>query len=309
MALLDGLVCTQDGIDRKGAPRRCHRNVSSRLRAGARVVVCIFAFLAPAYAQSAAAGGNESAPAANSQSSTNANADTVKAAEEALENVRGLAASYEQQAERLAEQNARLKELYEDGIISRREMEQSDKALAEARARAEAAREDVKKADSAVEAAKSPQLIITDEKGVVSALGDRVIAWTTGSASIDALIRKYGGEYGVDPYLIYLVMAQESGFRPRATSQKGAMGLMQLIPATAARFGVTEPYDPEQSIMGGTRYLKFLLDLFEGRVDLALAAYNAGEGAVKKYGNRIPPYSETRNYVRTISARYVKGTV
>ncbi len=85
------------------------------------------------------------------------------------------------------------------------------------------------------------------------------------------------------------------------------MGLMQLMPGTAARYGVTNPYDPAQSIMGGTRYLANLLRLFGGRVDLALAGYNAGEGAVMKYGRRVPPYAETQNYVRTIGARYAQS--
>src|SRR5918993_1563615 len=130
------------------------------------------------------------------------------------------------------------------------------------------------------------------------------VAWTTGSAKIDGLIRLNGQRYGVDPYLIYCIMHQESRFGAGATSYKGAMGLMQLMPGTAARFGVTNPYDPAQSIMGGTRYLKELLRMFGGRVDLALAGYNAGEGAVMKYGRRVPPYRETQDYVRIIGARY-----
>ena len=101
-------------------------------------------------------------------------------------------------------------------------------------------------------------------------------------------------------------MSQESGFTSGAVSPKGAQGLMQLMPDTAARYGVTNPYDVAQSIMGGTRYLKDLLTMFNGRVDLALAGYNAGEGAVMKYGNSIPPYSETRKYVKLILARYSK---
>ena len=101
-------------------------------------------------------------------------------------------------------------------------------------------------------------------------------------------------------------MSQESGFTSGATSPKGAQGLMQLMPATAARYGVTNPYDAAQSIMGGTRYLKDLLKMFNGRVDLALAGYNAGEGAVMKYGNNVPPYNETRNYVKLILKRYSK---
>jgi soluble lytic murein transglycosylase-like protein len=85
------------------------------------------------------------------------------------------------------------------------------------------------------------------------------------------------------------------------------MGLMQLMPGTAARYGIVNAYDPAQSIMGGTRYLADLLRLFGGRVDLALAGYNAGEGAVMKYGRRVPPYAETQNYVRTIGARYAQS--
>ncbi|HYE66056.1 MAG TPA: lytic transglycosylase domain-containing protein [Pyrinomonadaceae bacterium] len=131
--------------------------------------------------------------------------------------------------------------------------------------------------------------------------------WSTGSAKIDHLIRQNGARYGVDPYLIFCVMEQESHFSTRALSPKGARGLMQLMPGTAARFGVRRPFDPAENIMGGTRYLKQLLKVFGGRVDLVLASYNAGEGAVARYGGRVPPYRETRNYVKRISARYRKG--
>jgi soluble lytic murein transglycosylase-like protein len=109
---------------------------------------------------------------------------------------------------------------------------------------------------------------------------------------------------GVDPYLIFCVMEQESHFHPRAVSPKGAKGLLQLMPGTAARFGVRNSFDPAQNIMGGTRYLKELLRQFKGRVDLVLASYNAGEGAVLKYGHNVPPYRETRDYVKRISKRY-----
>jgi LysM repeat protein len=133
--------------------------------------------------------------------------------------------------------------------------------------------------------------------------------WSTGSAHLDNLIRQNGARYGVDPYLIFCVMEQESHFNARVVSPKGARGLMQLMPGTGARFGVRNAFDPAQNVMGGTRYLKMLLDNFGGRVDLVLAGYNAGEGAVMKYGGRVPPYRETRDYVKRISARYERSRV
>lgn len=132
--------------------------------------------------------------------------------------------------------------------------------------------------------------------------------WTSGSLQIDQLIRSNGSRYGVDPYLVFLVIEQESHFHPRALSPKGARGLMQLMPGTARRFGVTRPFDPTENIRGGTQYLKQLLGMFNGQVDLALASYNAGEGRVVSYGNKVPPFQETRNYVKRIRQRYGKGT-
>jgi len=104
--------------------------------------------------------------------------------------------------------------------------------------------------------------------------------------------------------LLYSIMHQESSFKPRAMSYKGARGLMQLMPGTAARFGVGNIWDPKQNIEGGARYMRFLLDLFSGDVKLALAGYNASEGAVMKYGYQVPPYAETQEYVRRIGRRY-----
>ncbi|HYP30095.1 MAG TPA: lytic transglycosylase domain-containing protein [Blastocatellia bacterium] len=127
---------------------------------------------------------------------------------------------------------------------------------------------------------------------------------STGNPVYDDLVLKAAARHGVDPNLIFSVMRQESGFNYRAKSYKGATGLMQLMPATARRFGVQNIYDPAQNIEGGTRYLRFLLDTFNGDVGLALAGYNAGEGAVMKYGYQVPPYRETRNYVRSITAKY-----
>lgn len=128
--------------------------------------------------------------------------------------------------------------------------------------------------------------------------------FTTGDATVDSYILDSGRRNSVDPLLLYAIMHQESTFKPRAMSNKGARGLMQLMPGTAQRFGVTSIWDPRQNIEGGTRYMRFLLDQFDGDVKLALAGYNAGEGAVMKYGYRVPPYSETQEYVRRISRRY-----
>ena len=128
--------------------------------------------------------------------------------------------------------------------------------------------------------------------------------FTTGDAMIDSFIVDSSRRYGIDPLLIYAQMHQESSFKLKATSYKGASGLMQLMPATARRLGVTNIYDPRQNIEGGVKYMRMLLDMFGQDVNLALAGYNAGEGAVMKYGNQIPPYNETREYVRRISARY-----
>jgi soluble lytic murein transglycosylase-like protein len=127
---------------------------------------------------------------------------------------------------------------------------------------------------------------------------------TTGNPAYDELVKRSAARHGVDPNLVFSVMRQESGFNYRAKSYKGATGLMQLMPATARRFGVQNIYDPAENIEGGTRYLRFLLDTFDGDVGLALAGYNAGEGAVMKYGYQVPPYRETQNYVRSISAKY-----
>ena len=116
-------------------------------------------------------------------------------------------------------------------------------------------------------------------------------------ANLAPMIQDSAMRNGVPVELICGVILQESGGNPKAKSHAGAEGLMQLMPPTAKRFGVKNSYDPAQNIEGGTKYLKFLLDRFKGDVKLAVAAYNAGEGAVEKYGNKIPPYRETQNYV------------
>lgn len=126
-----------------------------------------------------------------------------------------------------------------------------------------------------------------------------------GNTDIDGLIEAYSQKNGLDSAFVKAVIKQESGFQPKVTSSCGAMGLMQLMPATANSLGVKDAYDPEQNIAGGTKYLKGLLDRFGGDKSLALAAYNAGPNAVKKY-NGIPPYKETQNYVKNIMSMYQK---
>ena len=131
--------------------------------------------------------------------------------------------------------------------------------------------------------------------------------WTTGSSRLDAIIRQNGSRHGVDPYLIFCVMEQESHFSTKAVSPVGARGLMQLMPGTAARFGVRNPHDAAQNVSGGTRYLKELMRRFKGNVSLVLAGYNAGEGNVMRYGYRVPPFRETRNYVKRVGGKYARG--
>lgn len=147
-------------------------------------------------------------------------------------------------------------------------------------------------------------LIYTTPRGMGMAASRSLDGFTTGNATIDSYIVEAGVRNGVDPVLIYATMHQESSFKQRALSPKGASGLMQLMPGTARRFGVTNIFDPRQNIEGGAKYMRFLLDSFDGDVELALAGYNAGEGAVLKYGRRIPPYRETQEYVRRITRRY-----
>jgi len=133
--------------------------------------------------------------------------------------------------------------------------------------------------------------------------------WTSGNAKVDELIKINGARFKVDPYLIFCVIEQESQFRSRAVSPKGAQGLMQLMPGTAKRLGVKRAFDPAENIKGGTQYLRELMDMFGGQVNLVLASYNAGEGAVMKYGRNVPPYRETQEYVRRIGKRYgLNGT-
>lgn len=111
-------------------------------------------------------------------------------------------------------------------------------------------------------------------------------------------------QHGLDPALLHAVIQAESGYNPNAVSPKGARGLMQLMPGTAARYGVRDPHNPEEAIWGGARYLSDLMDMFGSNMALAVAAYNAGENNVIKYGNKIPPFAETQDYVSKVLANY-----
>jgi soluble lytic murein transglycosylase-like protein len=232
--------------------------------------------------------------------------DFIKAAEEYRASLKELSVSYEASVTKATEQRSKLEELYKDGLISRVEFEGTGKAVEEAQAKLDEVRKQIAEADVTIAAARKPVAPLVNTGEVMVAGVD--VKWSTGNAKIDGLIRMNAKRYGIDPYLVYCVMHQESRFGSGATSPVGAMGLMQLMPGTAARYGVTNAYDPAQNIMGGTHYLADLLRMFGGRVDLALAGYNAGEGAVMKYGRRIPPYAETQNYVRIIGGRYTQNT-
>ncbi len=151
-----------------------------------------------------------------------------------------------------------------------------------------------------IEPSKPKRLVHLTSQVINPSLG----GFTTGNSDVDSYIVESGKRNSVDPLLLYSIMHQESSFKTRAMSYKGARGLMQLMPGTASRFGVANIWDPKQNIEGGARYMRFLLNMFDGDVRLALAGYNAGEGAVMKYGNQVPPYSETREYVRRIGNRY-----
>lgn len=125
---------------------------------------------------------------------------------------------------------------------------------------------------------------------------------TLPATRFDPYIDMVARDNGLDPTLVKAVALVESGFNPKAVSRKGARGLMQLMPKTAARYGVSDPTDPYQSLRGGARHLRDLLDAYDGNVTLALAAYNAGQGAVARYGG-VPAFAETRDYVRKVQAK------
>jgi soluble lytic murein transglycosylase-like protein len=143
-------------------------------------------------------------------------------------------------------------------------------------------------------------LLITDQPPQRLPPAIPLLAVPRVETSIDAIARRHG----LDPLLVHAVIRAESNFDPRAVSPKGAAGLMQLMPETAQRYGVDNRFDPAQNVDGGVRYLRDLMAMFDGNLSLALAAYNAGEGAVLKHGRRIPPYPESQQYVVRVRSFY-----
>ena len=134
-------------------------------------------------------------------------------------------------------------------------------------------------------------------------------SWKNNRQRFSPTIEKMAEQHNLPAHLLHAIIMVESAYNPQAISSAGAQGLMQLMPATADRFGVNDPYNPTQNIRAGATYMKQLLTLFKGDLSLALAAYNAGENAVKRYNNRIPPFKETQRYVKKVLGYYRKYRV
>ena len=152
-----------------------------------------------------------------------------------------------------------------------------------------------------IEAFSPPPLF---ERSATGGVGTFIQVNAALRAQIAPLVAQVAREYNLDAALLHAIITVESGYNPQAKSPAGAIGLMQLMPDTAARYAVKNIWDPLENLHGGARYLRFLLGLFKNNLDLALAAYNAGEGAVMQAGNRIPNYAETKAYVPSVLTQY-----
>lgn len=163
---------------------------------------------------------------------------------------------------------------------------------------------------SNVPADKGYKVLVTEPKKIAVTLPlpeaepGRLPHALTNKARYDRIVEKVARAHGLDGALLHAVISVESRYNPKAVSSKGAVGLMQLMPETAKRYGVSDSFDPAQNLHGGAKCLRALLTRFNNDVSLALAAYNAGENAVIRNGNRIPPYRETRNYVPRVLDYY-----
>jgi soluble lytic murein transglycosylase-like protein len=148
-----------------------------------------------------------------------------------------------------------------------------------------------------------PETAAASRRGIVNGFRPVKSTITLPPEEVTRLVHEAAARKQVDPKLVHSIIQVESGYDPNAVSRKGAMGLMQLIPGTAKRFGVENPFDPKQNIHGGVSYLRHLLDMFGGDVTLSLAAYNAGENSVLRFGG-IPAFQETQDYVRKVNNLY-----
>lgn len=149
---------------------------------------------------------------------------------------------------------------------------------------------------------KNYQVVIPDKPNTYSMMYPKGVD----TDRYDSLIMQHSYNHGVDPSLVKAVMKAESNFNPQALSNKGAQGLMQLMPDTARHMSVYDPFDPDDNIRGGTRYLRLLDETFQGNLELILAAYNAGPNRVKEHNMNIPPFEETRNFIKRVKQYYNK---
>lgn len=151
---------------------------------------------------------------------------------------------------------------------------------------------------------KSPDDAAISDSGDAKSLKKKLDIQKNLKREYEKIVENIGSVSGIEPELLHAVISVESDYNKNALSPKGALGLMQLMPETARRFGVTDRKNPVQNIAGGARYLSYLLNIFDKNITLALAAYNAGENAVIKYGYNVPPFKETENYVKNVSKIY-----